>query len=46
MARTQIRVHQGGEGNKDFSAVSQTDLTRVYFRLWRRLASGLTADFF
>ena len=23
--------------NKNYSAVSQTDLTRVYFRPWRRL---------
>ena len=27
------------DGNKDFGAVSQTDLTRVKFRLWRRLDS-------
>ena len=25
------------DGNKDFGAVSQTDLTRVKFRLWRKL---------
>ena len=30
----------GGGKNKDFKAVSQTDLTRVEFRLWRKLASG------
>ena len=30
----------------DFKAVSQTDLTRVEFRLWRTLASGQTAKFF
>ena len=41
MARSQILVHRGGGGkNKDFKAVSQTDLTRVEFRLWRKLASG------
>ena len=43
MARSQILVHRSGGGggkNKDFKAVSQTDLTRVEFRLWRKLASG------
>ena len=43
MARSQILVHRGGGGGgekKDFKAVSQTDLTRVEFRLWRKLASG------
>ena len=40
MARSQILVHRGGGGKKDFKAVSQTDLTRVEFRLWRKLASG------
>ena len=40
MARSQILVHRGGGKNKDFKAVSQTDLTRVEFRLWRKLASG------
>ena len=42
MARSQILVHRGGGGGKtkDFKAVSQRDLTRVEFRLWRKLASG------
>ena len=40
MACSQILVHRGVGENKDFSAVSETDLTRVEFRLWRRLASG------
>ena len=38
MARTQILVHRLEAQNKDFRAVSRTDLTRVQFRLWRRLS--------
>ena len=46
MTSTQILVNNGEEGgrakNKDFGA-SQTDLTRVQIRLWRRLLLGSTS---
>ena len=32
--------YTGGAKNTDFGSVSQTDVTRIQFRLWRRLAYG------
>ena len=37
MSHSQILVHRWGTQNKDYSAVSQLDITRVKFLLWRRL---------
>ena len=36
------RLSRNRPQNKDFSAVSQSDLTRVYCRLWRRPYQGWT----
>ena len=39
------RLSRNRPQNKDFSAVSQTDLTKVYCRLWRRPCQGRTRKF-
>ena len=37
MVHTQILLHRWGPHNKDFGNVSKKDLTKVKYRLWRRL---------